>query len=115
MGPPGSSYELAFATINVITDAGFTEGVISFGGTGTTGTAVVRNSPGDYTITFTGSYPTSISATKLVVLADAHANLAQATTSVLSASTSSISIEVFTFVGSTNVDESFSLVADLGQ
>lgn len=84
---------LGFARIN-----GTDGAVVSSGGNGTTGVSAVRNSPGDYTITFTGNYPATISATKLSVLATAQADNFQVTNAgIESASGSSIVIRIFSW------------------
>ena len=119
-GPPEPGYDLAFASLVTQTGGSPSTSIASFGGSGTTGASVVRNGVGDYTVTFSGSYPSSISAAKLVTEANAHGNLQAASSAVLSASTASIAVELFTFTlasdaGAVDVDDSCSLVVALGQ
>jgi hypothetical protein len=103
----------------VVTSAGASS-VGTFGGSGTTSADVVRNAAGDYTVTFTGSYPAAITPSALATLASAQGNLQQASGVVLTATTTSISVEVFTFAyvadaGEVDTDDDFALAVDLGQ
>jgi len=71
-------------------------------------------------VTFTGTYPASITPTKLASLATARGNFQQASSVVLSATPTSIAVEVFTFTAapdaaSSDVDDDFSIGVDLGQ
>jgi len=120
-GPPGPGYDVGFAS--VVTSAGgagVSTTVGAFGGSGTTGAAVVRNGRGDYTVTFTGAYPSSITPGALVAVANAQGNLQEASAVVLNASATSIAVEVFTFAyqpdaGNVDVDDSCAVAVDLGQ
>jgi len=80
----------------------------------------VRNAAGDYTVTFTGSYPATITPGKLVAVANAKGNLQEASAVILTATTASISVEIFTFAyqadaGNVDVDDSCAVAVDLGQ
>jgi len=114
-GPAGPSFIVGFARIN--TSAGASS-VSTFGGAGTTGASVVRSAAGIYTVTFTGTYPSTTDATKLVVLSTAESNNFQVTNNaVQSASPTSISLSVFTWTSNAlvEVDDSFFLEVLLGQ
>ncbi len=114
-GPAGPSFIVGFARIN--TSAGASS-VSTFGGAGTTGASVVRSAAGFYTVTFTGTYPSTTDATKLVVLSTAESNNFQVSNNaVLSASPTSISLNVFTWTSNAlvEVDDSFFLEVLLGQ
>jgi hypothetical protein len=109
-GPPGPSFEIGFASVA----GGTTPSISAFGGSDTAAATVTWNDVGDYTVTLTGAYPSTIVPASLVVQATAQGNLQQASVTVLAATTSSISVEVFTFAdtedaGAVNVDDSFSI------
>jgi len=54
-------------------------------------------SAGDCTVTFTGTYPASITPTQLAALATARGNFQEASSVVLSETPTAIAVEVFTF------------------
>ena len=86
-------HTVGFASVN-----GADGAVISSGGNGTTSVSSVRNSAGDYTVTFTGNYPTSISTTNLTVLSTARADNFQVTNAAIEVATStSIVVRIFSW------------------
>ena len=119
-GPPGPSYDLGFANVVSVVDGGASASVAAFGGSSTTATAVVRNGAGDYTVTFTGSYPSSITTAQVVPVVTASGNFREASAAVLSATPASIAVAVFTFAvapdaGPADVDDDFSVEVLLAQ
>ncbi|HUO03635.1 MAG TPA: hypothetical protein VMU16_00425 [Candidatus Binataceae bacterium] len=65
----GSRSLIAFASVSV--DSGSDIAVKAFGGAGAKGVAAVRNSPGHYTVTFTGHWRPKITADSLIVFSSA--------------------------------------------
>jgi hypothetical protein len=126
-GPQGEAFDLAFASLVTTPeteDGGVDDGgtdafqdvtsVVASGGNGTTGASVVRNGPGDYTVTFTGTYA---AAAPLVVEATATGDLVSASARVLGQNATTMRIEVFTFSaqggadgGPGNVDDGCSVL-----
>jgi len=106
--------QLGFAHVVTV---GTTSGVGTFGGTGTTAVAVIRQGVGSYTVTFTGNYPATIDASKIVLLSTATSGSFQVTNNfVVSANATTIVVGVFTWT--TNVlnvtDGSFDVLVLLG-
>jgi hypothetical protein len=92
-GPDRTGQSIAFARID-----GATGDVTAVGGVGTKSAVGVRNSTGDYVITFTGRYPKTISAEKVVVQATAESfNFGVANAVVQSVSATQITVEEFTW------------------
>jgi hypothetical protein len=88
------------------------------GGVGTKSAAAVRNAAGDYLITFTGHYPKTATADKVVVNATAESsNFGVANAIVQSVSPTQITVEEFTWDSpvATEVDNNCFVTLFLGR
>jgi hypothetical protein len=112
-GPDRTGQSIAFARID-----GPTGAVTAVGGAGTKSAVGVRNSAGDYTITFTGHYPKTLTADKVVVNATAEsASFGVANAIVQNVSSTQITVEIFTWDSpvATEVDNNCFLTLFLGR
>jgi hypothetical protein len=112
-GPDRSGQSIAFARID-----GASGNVTATGGVGTKSAAGVRNSAGDYTITFTGHYPKTITVDQVVVNASAESlQFGVANAVVQSVSPTQIQVEEFTWSSptETEVDNTCFLTLFLGR
>ena len=112
-GPDRTGQSIAFARID-----GPTGNVTAVGGVGTKSAVGVRNNPGDYSITFTGHYPKTLTADKVVVNVSAEsANFGVANAVVQSVSATQITVEEFTWdsPAATEVDNNCFLTLYLGR